>query len=155
MVHVGYFSKKRITKALISLRKCAGWSASCCSKTLEDRFSRVQAQHCMYLSPSQQFCMSCRDGCFLVETVLSNGRNVLLSMTEDVRTDNPVIGSLTANRTHTCPTSISFSKMLPTFSTKLNWVVIYSPKVHKPSSESDALLNDERRWRLAGCVILL
>ena len=39
-------SKKQITKALISLRGCAGWSASCCSQTPEDRFSRVEAHLC-------------------------------------------------------------------------------------------------------------
>ena len=35
--------KKRITKALISLRRCAGWSAPLLFSTPEDRFSRVEA----------------------------------------------------------------------------------------------------------------
>ena len=37
--------KKRITKALIRLRICAGWSVPFCSQTPEDRFSRVEAHH--------------------------------------------------------------------------------------------------------------
>ena len=37
---------KRITKALIRKRGCAGWSAHFCSQTPEDRFSRVEAQFC-------------------------------------------------------------------------------------------------------------
>ena len=36
-------STKRITKALIRLRGCAGWSAPVLSQTPEDSFSRVQA----------------------------------------------------------------------------------------------------------------
>ena len=35
--------KKRITKVLISLCKCAGWSAPVLFETPEDRFSRVEA----------------------------------------------------------------------------------------------------------------
>ena len=35
-------SKKRITKALISLRGCAGWSAPVLFVNPEDRFSRVE-----------------------------------------------------------------------------------------------------------------
>ena len=37
------FSKKRITKALISLRGYAGWSAYMVFANPEDRFSRVEA----------------------------------------------------------------------------------------------------------------
>ena len=37
-------SNKRITKVLISLRRCADWSASMLFSNLEDRFSRVEAQ---------------------------------------------------------------------------------------------------------------
>ena len=37
-------SKTRITKALISLRGCAGWSAALFFANPEDRFSRVEAQ---------------------------------------------------------------------------------------------------------------
>ena len=36
-------SKKQITKALIRLRRCAGWSAPVLFATTEDRFSRVEA----------------------------------------------------------------------------------------------------------------
>ena len=36
-------SKKRITKALIRLRGCAGWSAAVLFENPEDRFSRVEA----------------------------------------------------------------------------------------------------------------
>ena len=37
-------SNKRIKKAMIRLRGCAGWSLSlCCSQPTEDRFSRVKA----------------------------------------------------------------------------------------------------------------
>ena len=36
-------SKKRITKALIRLRGCAGWSAPVLFANPEDRFSRVEA----------------------------------------------------------------------------------------------------------------
>ena len=36
-------SKKQITKALISLRRCAGWSAPLVFASPEDRFSRVEA----------------------------------------------------------------------------------------------------------------
>ena len=35
---------KRITKALISLRGCAGWSAALLFANTEDRFSHVEAQ---------------------------------------------------------------------------------------------------------------
>ena len=41
-------SDKRITKSLISLRGCAGWSTLCCSQTSKDRFSRVEA-HIVYI----------------------------------------------------------------------------------------------------------
>ena len=36
--------KKRITKALIRLRGCAGWTAPVLFANPEDRFSRVEAQ---------------------------------------------------------------------------------------------------------------
>ena len=36
-------SNKRITKMLIRLRKCAGWSATLLFTNTEDRFSRVEA----------------------------------------------------------------------------------------------------------------
>ena len=36
-------TSKRITKALISLRVCAGWSAPLLLANPEDRFSRVEA----------------------------------------------------------------------------------------------------------------
>ena len=36
-------SKKRITKALIRLRECAGWSAPLLFANTEDRFSHVEA----------------------------------------------------------------------------------------------------------------
>ena len=38
-------SKKQITKALISLRGCAGWSAPFLFANSEDRFSHVEAHH--------------------------------------------------------------------------------------------------------------
>ena len=37
-------SNKRITKALISLGGCAGWSAALLFANTEDRFSRIEAQ---------------------------------------------------------------------------------------------------------------
>ena len=37
-------SNKQITKVLIRLRRCAGWSAPLLFATPEDRFSRVEAQ---------------------------------------------------------------------------------------------------------------
>ena len=42
-------SNKQITKALIRLSRCAGWSAHaclhlCCSQTPQDKFSRIVAQ---------------------------------------------------------------------------------------------------------------
>ena len=39
-------SKKRITKALISLRGCAGWSAPLMFADPEDRFSRADDKSC-------------------------------------------------------------------------------------------------------------
>ena len=45
------FSNKRITKALIILHKCAGWSALCCTQTPEDKFSRVEAHITVDLEP--------------------------------------------------------------------------------------------------------
>ena len=65
-------SKTRITKALIRLRECAGWSAPVCSQNTEDRLSRVAAQLCYVLyeikmvnQKKQQFF--CQIGNFLVE----------------------------------------------------------------------------------------
>ena len=46
--------KKRITKALIRLRGCAGWSAPLFSQTPEDRFSRVEA-HLQCAEPLQMY----------------------------------------------------------------------------------------------------
>ena len=46
-------SKKRIIKALISLRICAGWSAPLLFANPKDRFSRVPAQFSYFLNTQQ------------------------------------------------------------------------------------------------------
>ena len=93
-------SKRRITKALTRLRRCAGWSRLCCSQTPKGRFSRVEAQikvifsksaRCAYDVESVFICLFDlilyvpstifqinRDGSSWVEPVLSKDKCVLL-----------------------------------------------------------------------------
>ena len=47
-------SKKRITKALIRLRRCAGWSAPVLFANPEDRFSRVAAHIVHTIGPDNR-----------------------------------------------------------------------------------------------------
>ena len=55
-------SIKRITKAVIRLHRCAGWSASVLSQTPKDRFSRVEAHIIFELS--FPLCMLGKFACF-------------------------------------------------------------------------------------------
>ena len=43
-------SKMQITKVLISLRGCAGWSATLLFANPEDRFSRIEAQILVFIT---------------------------------------------------------------------------------------------------------
>ena len=51
-------SKKPMTKVLISLRRCAGWSAPLLFANIEDRFSHVEAQIIVLCIPVfYKFCL--------------------------------------------------------------------------------------------------
>ena len=94
-------SKKRITKALISLRGCAGWFAPLLFANLKDRFSHVVAHIIMLVIPIiMNFC-----ACLSLNYLFSNWsiRERSGSVIECLTRDRRVAGLSFTGVTALCP----------------------------------------------------